>query len=378
MAVATPIATTVATDTVLRRLHALGQSIWLDFISRGVIRSGELKALADEGLLGVTSNPTIFEKAITAGGDYDDQLTPLARAGKSPADIFEALAIKDIQDAADVLRPAYESLEGADGFVSLEVSPKLANDTQASIDEAARLWAAVNRPNVFIKIPGTAAGVPAIRESISRGINVNVTLLFDVDRYEEVANAFVEGLEQRVSAGQPIARVASVASFFVSRVDTAVDALLQGRSEHQALLGTAAVDNAKVAYERFERIFAGPRWAALSAKGAHVQRVLWASTSTKNPAYKDTKYVDPLIGPHTINTVPPQTLDAIRERANVRVSIRDGLAEAHAQLEALAQAGVDLRAVAYKLEVDGVAAFAMSYDDLLASIEQKAQQIRHG
>jgi len=378
MAVATPIATTVATDTVLRRLHALGQSIWLDFISRGVIRSGELKALADEGLLGVTSNPTIFEKAITAGGDYDDQLTPLARAGKSPADIFEALAIKDIQDAADVLRPAYESLEGADGFVSLEVSPKLANDTQASIDEAARLWAAVNRPNVFIKIPGTAAGVPAIRESISRGINVNVTLLFDVDRYEEVANAFVEGLEQRVSAGQPIARVASVASFFVSRVDTAVDALLQGRSEHQALLGTAAVDNAKVAYERFERIFAGPRWAALSAKGARVQRVLWASTSTKNPAYKDTKYVDPLIGPHTINTVPPQTLDAIRERANVRVSIRDGLAEAHAQLEALAQAGVDLRAVAYKLEVDGVAAFAMSYDDLLASIEQKAQQIRHG
>jgi transaldolase len=378
MAVATPIATTVATDTVLRRLHALGQSIWLDFISRGVIRSGELKALADEGLLGVTSNPTIFEKAITAGGDYDDQLTPLARAGKSPADIFEALAIKDIQDAADVLRPAYDELDGADGFVSLEVSPKLANDTQASIDEAARLWAAVNRPNVFIKIPGTAAGVPAIRESISRGINVNVTLLFDVDRYEDVANAFVEGLEQRVSAGQPIARVASVASFFVSRVDTAVDALLQGRSEHQALLGTAAVDNAKVAYERFERIFAGPRWAALSAKGARVQRVLWASTSTKNPAYKDTKYVDPLIGPHTINTVPPQTLDAIRERANVRVSIRDGLVEAHAQLEALAQAGVDLKAVAYKLEVDGVAAFAKSYDDLLASIEQKAQQIRHG
>src|SRR4051794_28055936 len=271
MAVATPIATTVATDTVLRRLHALGQSIWLDFISRGVIRSGELKALADEGLLGVTSNPTIFEKAITAGGDYDDQLTPLARAGKSPADIFEALAIKDIQDAADVLRPAYESLEGADGFVSLEVSPKLANDTQATIDEAARLWAAVNRPNVFIKIPGTAAGVPAIRESISRGINVNVTLLFDVDRYEDVANAFVQGLEHRVSAGQPIARVASVASFFVSRVDTAVDALLQGRPEHQALLGTAAVDNAKVAYERFERIFAGPRWATLSAKGAHVQ-----------------------------------------------------------------------------------------------------------
>ncbi len=378
MVVAAPIATATATESALRRLQGLGQSIWLDFISRGLIRSGELQALVDEGVLGVTSNPTIFEKAITAGGDYDDQLASVARTSTSPAEIFEALAIKDIQDAAGVLRPAYDRLDGADGYVSLEVSPALANDTQRTLDDAARLFAAVDRPNVFIKIPGTAAGVPAIRESIARGINVNVTLLFDVGRYEEVANAYVEGLEQRMAAGQPIARVASVASFFVSRVDTAVDALLQDKPEHQALVGTTAVNNAKVAYERFERIFSGPRWAALAAQGARVQRVLWASTSTKNPAYKDTKYVDPLIGPHTINTVPPQTLEAIRERADVRVSIRDGLDEAHAQLPALARAGIDLKAVAYKLEVDGVAAFAKSYDDLLASIEQKAQAIPHG
>ena len=377
-ATATVPSASQSTDSAVRRLHALGQSVWLDNISRALIRSGELKALMDEGLLGVTSNPTIFEKAITAGADYDDQLAAVARQTTSAVQIFEALAIKDVQDAADVFRPAYDALDGADGFVSLEVSPKLADDTQGSIDDASRLFAAVDRPNVFIKIPGTEAGVPAIRESISRGINVNVTLLFDVDRYEAVANAYIEGLEQLAAAGKPVARVASVASFFVSRVDTAVDAQLQGRPEHQALLGTAAVNNAKVAYERFERIFAGPRWGALADKGARVQRVLWASTSTKNPAYKATKYVDPLIGPQTINTVPPQTLDAIREQAEIRVSIRDGLEEAHAQLAALTEAGVDLKAVADKLEVDGVAAFAKSYDDLLAAIEQKAERVRRG
>ncbi len=365
-------------DTALRRLHALGQSVWLDNISRSLIRSGELKALMDEGLLGMTSNPTIFEKAITAGADYDDQLAAVARQAGSPAAIFEALAIKDIQDAADVLRPAYDALDGADGFVSLEVSPKLADDTQGSIDDASRLFAAVSRPNVMIKIPGTQAGIAAIRESVARGININVTLLFDVDRYEAVANAYIDGLEQLAKAGKPIARVASVASFFVSRVDTAVDAQLQDQPQHQALLGTAAVNNAKVAYERFERIFSGPRWQALADKGARVQRVLWASTSTKNPAYKATKYVDPLIGPHTINTVPPQTLDAIRTMPDLRVSIRDDLATAHQQLAALSKAGIDLKAVADKLEVDGVASFAKSYDDLLAAIEQKAERIRRG
>ncbi len=274
-----------------------------------------------------------------------------------------------------MLRPVYDRLDGADGFVSLEVSPKLAHDTDATIADAERLFRAVGRPNVMIKIPGTLAGLPAITESLARGINVNVTLLFDVDRYEAVTDAFMAGLERRLRAGAPVERIASVASFFVSRVDTAVDALLDGIPEAAHLRGTAAVANAKVAYERFERIFAGPRWAALQARGARVQRVLWGSTSTKNPAYKDTKYVDPLIGPHTVNTVPPPTLEAILDHANVRLSIRDGLAEAHAQLEALARAGIDLKAVTARLETEGVAAFAKSYDDLLAAIDAKVRRI---
>jgi transaldolase len=360
-------------DNRLAALQALGQSIWLDNISRGLLRTGELASLVEEGVLGVTSNPTIFEKAIAGSADYDEQLAPLARAGRNPEEIFEALAIQDIQAAADVLRPVYDRLDGADGYVSLEVSPRLAHDTAGTAAAAERLFAAVGRPNVMIKIPATVEGLPAIADTIGKGINVNVTLLFDVDRYEAVANAYIEGLERLAAAGKPLDRVASVASFFVSRVDTMVDAQLG--EERANLRGKAAIANAKLAYERFERVFSGERFAALRARGARVQRVLWASTSTKNPAYPDTMYVDPLIGPDTVNTVPPQTLDAIRARATARVSIRDGLQEAHALMRSLAAAGIDVKAGAARLEQEGVASFAKSFDDLLASIEKKAAAV---
>jgi transaldolase len=366
--------TAAATENAIRRLQTLGQSIWLDNISRGLIRSGELQRLVDLGLLGMTSNPTIFEKAIAHSSDYNDQFQALAKQRKPAMEIFEALAIQDIQAAADVLRPVYDRLDGADGFVSLEVSPRLAHDTAGTIADAERLFAAVDRPNVMIKIPATEAGLPAIAASVGKGINVNVTLLFDVDRYEAVAGAYIQGLETLAAAGKPLNRSASVASFFVSRVDTAVDAQLQGKPEHAALLGTAAVANAVVAYERFERIFGTPRFQALAAKGARVQRVLWASTSTKNPAYPDLKYVDPLIGPHTVNTVPPATLDAILDHATVKPTIRQQVGQAHQDLEALARAGIDLKAVTARLEDEGVASFAKSFDDLLHSIEQKASQ----
>jgi transaldolase/transaldolase/glucose-6-phosphate isomerase len=366
----------------------LGQSIWLDNISRDLISSGGLQRLVDLGLLGVTSNPTIFEKAITGSGDYDAQLRDLARAGKSPAEIFEALAVRDIQQAADVLRPVYDRLEGIDGYVSLEVSPRLAHDTEGTIVEAERLWRTVDRPNVFIKIPGTAAGLPAISATLARGINVNVTLLFDVDRYEDVALAYMEGLERygrdagsaasaasAASGAGSLSRVASVASFFVSRVDAMVDAQLEGRPEAATLQGVAAVANAQVAYERFQSLFGAPRFAALERQGARQQRVLWASTSTKNPNYPDLKYVDSLIGPHTVNTVPAPTLEAILDHVTVRPTIHEGLAEAHAQLEALAEAGISMKAVAAKLETDGVEQFAKSYDALLQAIEKKARQV---
>jgi transaldolase len=369
------MATTVGTETALRRLHALGQSIWLDSISRSLISSGGLQQLADEGLLGMTSNPTIFEKAITGSADYDAQLRGLAEAGKSAPQVFEGLAVKDIQDAADVLRPVYERLDGRDGYVSLEVSPHLADDTAGTVAEARRLWQEVGRPNIFIKIPGTAAGLPAIAATLASGVNVNVTLLFDIDRYQEVTEAYLEGLERFARAGGSLRRLASVASFFVSRVDTLVDGLLQARPGGEGLMGLAAVANAKLAYERFEGIFGGARFAALRAQGARVQRVLWASTSTKNPAYADLKYVDPLIGPHTVNTVPTQTLEAIKDHVEARVSIYDGTAEAHAQLAALARAGIDMQAVGAQLERDGVALFAKSYDDVLAAIAQKTTRV---
>lgn len=358
----------------LHLLHQLGQSIWLDNISRRLITTGELQALVDDGVLGVTSNPTIFEKAIAGSSDYDVQLNELARTSKDAETIFEALAIKDIQNAADVFRPVYDRLDGGDGYVSLEVSPRLAHDTEGTSAAAERLFAALSRPNVFIKIPATQAGIPAIAETIGKGINVNVTLLFDVDRYEAVANAYIDGLERLAAAGKPLARVASVASFFVSRVDTLVDGQLAGKPDH--LQGKAAIANAIVAYERFLHVFGSERFARLRLKGARVQRVLWASTSSKNPAYKDTKYVDPLIGPDTVNTVPPPTLAAIKDHAEVRVTITEGLGQAHADLAALAAAGIDMKSVAEQLEREGVASFAKSFDDLLGSIDTKARAVQ--
>jgi transaldolase len=369
------MATSVGTETVLRRLQALGQSIWLDSISRDLIHSGDLQKLVDDGLLGMTSNPTIFEKAITGSADYDAQLRELAGTGKNPQEIFEGLAVRDIQDAADILRPVYERLEGQDGYVSLEVSPLLADDTEGTVAEAERLWRAVGRPNIFIKIPATVAGLPAISATLAKGINVNVTLLFDVDRYQAVAESYMEGLERHAATGARIDRLASVASFFVSRVDTLVDEQLKTRPGGVGLMGLAAVANAKLAYERFEGLFNSDRFAALRARGARVQRVLWASTSTKNPAYPDLKYVEPLIGPHTVNTVPNQTLEAIKDHLTVRLTIKEGLAETHEQMAALARAGIDMTAVGTKLERDGVALFAKSFDDLLKAIEQKASLV---
>ena len=363
-------ATATKPHPTLSALAQLGQSIWFDNISRSLLSTGGLQQLVDEGVLGVTSNPTIFEKAISGSQDYDSQLKQAARHTTDPEQLFEALAIQDIQDAADVLRPVYDRLDGADGYVSLEVSPRLADDTEATAKAAERLWNAVDRPNVMIKIPATEAGLSAITSTIAKGINVNVTLLFDVDRYESVAWAYVKGLEMLANAGRPVGRVASVASFFVSRVDTLVDSQLP--AEQADLKGKAAIANAKLAYERFETIFSSERFDALQAKGARVQRVLWASTSTKNPAYSPTMYVDPLIGADTINTVPPQTLEAIKDGATAKDTIREGLAEAHGTLAALARLGIDMKAVAQQLEKDGVASFAKSFEDLLGTIERKA------
>ncbi len=378
------MAVTVGTETALHRLQALGQSIWLDNISRGLIHSGELQRLVNEGLLGVTSNPTIFEKAITGSADYDAQLVTLAGQGHSPAEIFEALAVQDIRAAADVLRPLYERLDGVDGYVSLEVSPRLAYDTEGTIAEAERLWHAVDRPNVLIKIPATEAGLPAIATTIGKGINVNVTLLFDVDRYAAVAEAYLQGLERYgrsdgTGAGvKPLSRVASVASFFVSRVDALVDEQARGTVGRPGAPGDGGRGQRQTGLRAVRGHLRRRPLRARSRSGARVQRLLWASTSTKNPAYPDTKYVDALIGPHTVNTVPGPTLEAIKDHATVRSTIDQGMAEAHAQLDALARAGIDLKAVAAHLEQDGVALFAKSYDALLGSHREEGGGGRAG
>lgn len=364
----------------LRELAAAGQSIWLDNIRRSMFASGELQTLIDQGLRGMTSNPTIFEKAIGAGTDYDEQLRTLA-AERDTAAIFEALAIRDIRSACDLFRPVWDQTHGLDGYVSLEVSPTLANDTQGTIDAAARLWRAVDRPNVMIKIPGTVEGGPAIKATIAAGINVNVTLLFSVDRYETAANAYIEGLEERVKRGEPIDAIASVASFFVSRIDTAIDKQLHAKIEAGAhlehLLGKAAVANTKLAYQRFLKLFGGERFAALRAKGARVQRPLWASTSTKNPAYADLMYVEPLVGRDTVNTVPPNTLDAILDHGTVRPeTVLEDLDRARATIEALGKEQISLYDVTEQLVADGVTSFADSFNAMLAAIGSKLEKLR--
>ena len=360
--------------TRLNELNQAGQSVWLDYIRRAYIASGELQAIIEAGVTGITSNPSIFEKAIAGSSDYDADIQRLVMTGRGTTGIYEALALDDIGRAADLLRPVYERTAGRDGYVSLEVSPELAHDTAGTIADARRLFAALGRPNVMIKVPATPAGIPAFQTLISEGINVNVTLMFSLAHYEAVAEAYLRGLEARAAAGGNLSRVASVASFFVSRVDSAVDKALAAAGNQQ-LPGKIAVANAKITYQRFQAIFTGPRWQKLAQAGAQPQRVLWASTSTKNPAYSDTLYVDELIGPHTVNTMPLNTVDAFLDHGTVAETLTAGLDEAQAQLAQLAELGIDLAAITEQLQVAGVDAFATAFRGMLDSVARKRAQI---
>jgi transaldolase/glucose-6-phosphate isomerase len=360
--------------TKLQQLAGLGQAIWLDYIRRSFITSGEFQKLVDLGVRGVTSNPSIFEKAIVGSADYDADLRTLDDSGKSTEEIYEALALEDIRLAASILRPRYDETKGADGFVSLEVNPALAHDTRRTVSEAHRLFATLGRPNVMIKVPATPEGAPAIEALIADGVNVNVTLIFSVEQYEAVAEAFMRGLEKRAAAGGDLSRVASVASFFVSRVDGAVDQALEAISEHE-LQGKIALANAKVAYARFRELFTGARWEALAAKGARVQRPLWASTSTKNPLYPDTLYVDNLIGSDTVNTAPLTTINAFLDHGQVALTVEMGLDEARQDLARLADLGIGLDAITQKLQDDGVAAFASAFEQLMSGIAAKRDKL---
>jgi transaldolase len=370
----------------LIELTRLGQSVWHDNIERKLITSGELKRLIDEdGLSGVTSNPAIFEKAIVSSDLYADQLRDTAETGKNAQEIYEALAIQDIQMAADVLASVYDKTGGTDGFVSLECSPLLASDTQATIEETRRLWRLVDRKNVMIKIPGTPEGIPAIEEGIYEGININITLLFSLHAYDQTIEAYIRGLERRVAENKPIDNISSVASFFVSRIDSAVDKELERRIGHasdekekatlQSLLGRIAIANAKIAYQRYKKVFHGERFAALKQKGAQVQRPLWASTSTKNPVYPDVYYVEALIGPETVDTLPPATIVAFRDHGRARVTIEDNLDEERALLARLEEVGISLDQVTAHVLADAVRLFVEPFEKLLKTIESRAAEI---
>ena len=354
----------------------LGQSIWLDNIRRGLLASGELQRLIDNGVTGLTSNPTIFEKAIAGSTDYDDALLELAQSHANPKEIFETLAIKDIQDTADLLRPIYDRTDGLDGYASLEVSPALAHDTEGTIAEAKKLFQALDRPNVLVKVPATPEGIPAIRGLIGQGVNVNVTLIFSLAMYDQAREAYIAGLEDLDRMGGDVRKMASVASFFVSRMDTTIDGLLgdlirEGNEEVKSLLGKAAVANSKLAYRDFRETFDGQRFSEMRQKGARLQRLLWGSSGTKNPAYSDVLYVENLIGPDTINTVPPSTLTAFMEHGKATLTVTENLDEAECTTGELRKAGIDTQQVTYKLLVDGVKAFADSFDKLLDNIEEK-------
>jgi transaldolase len=360
-----------------------GQSVWLDFIRRQLLTSGELRGLIrDDGLRGMTANPTIFQQAIAKGGEYDESIARLAAAGKSPLEIYETLAVEDIQAACDEFRGVYDATDGLDGYVSLEVSPSLAHDTQGTLDEARRYWGMVNRPNLMIKIPGTDAGVPAIEQALYEGINVNVTLLFALRNYENVALAYIRGLERRANDGKPIDRIASVASFFVSRVDVLIDPIIDKRlptetdaatiAKLKGLQGTVAIANARLAYERFLNLFGGSRFHALKERGARVQRPLWASTSVKNPAYPDLLYAEALVGPDTVDTLPRETVDAFRDHGKVSRTVDGGFDQAHATMRTLAEVGFDYDALTKQLEDEGVDKFAQSFDQLMETIATKS------
>jgi len=368
----------------LLQLRDAGQSIWLDYIDRSLLVSGELERDIAEGwLTGETTNPTIFEKALAEGHDYDEQLAGLPRA-LSSNELFELIQTDDVRSACDLFAGVYESTGGADGFVSIEVSPALANDAHATVTEAERLWNTVNRPNLMVKVPGTIEGAKAVRELIAIGVNVNITLLFALTAYEQVIQAYMEGLEARVAEGVHIDHIASVASFFVSRVDTEIDKRLAALAERKsgadrerilALRGKAAIANAKLAYRLFSAEFASRRWRALAARGAHAQRPLWASTSTKNPGYRDVMYVEALIGPQTVNTMPPATIEAFAEHGQVKRTVTEGLDTAQRTLAELEALGVSLPEVTDKLLVDGLASFQKSFDQVVVGLEKKVSSL---
>ena len=370
----------------LKALLGYGQSLWLDYIRRDLLTGGKLKKMIeDDGLRGMTSNPSIFEKAIADSSLYDDMLQSLAsRKDLTVTERYEQIAIRDIQGAADILRPVYDESQFHDGFVSLEVSPLLALETQKTIDEARRLWKTVDRENVMIKVPGTAQGIPAIRQLIGEGININVTLLFAQEVYEEVADTYIAGLEELAKRGGNLKRMAGVASFFISRIDTMVDSIIDDKLKattdpgKQALLkslkGKVAIANGKLTYQRYQHIFSGPRWQTLASKGAQTQRVLWASTSTKNPAYSDVMYVEELIGPDTVNTMPPATIDAFRDHGKLRKSLTEDVPGAKKVMDDLAKAGISIQEVTTKLTTEGVKLFADAFNKLLQAVEKSTQQ----
>jgi transaldolase len=361
------------------RLHTLsefGQSVWIDFLSRHLLRSGELARMMEEdAVVGVTSNPTIFQKAISEGDAYDEQFKEVLAEEDDPKEVFLRLAVQDVQDACDLLRPVWDGGGGQNGYVSIEVDPNLAYDTQATIDEAQRLHELVDRPNCFVKIPATEAGLPAIEEMIARGRSINVTLIFSLQRYAEVVEAYLRGLERLVESGGDPGPVASVASFFVSRVDTEADRRLEEVGAPDELKGKLAVANAKLAYQRYEELFAGERWEALRAKGARTQRCLWASTSTKNPEYRDVLYVEELIGPETVNTMPEETIQAFQDHGEVALTLERDLDDAQRVFDRIAEAGVDYDDVVATLEREGVEKFADSFKELLGGVGAKRGEL---
>jgi transaldolase len=376
----------MADNRIKQLFRDQGQSAWQDDISRDMLNEGSIQSAIEEiGIRGLTSNPTIFEKAIAAGTAYDEEISGLLERDLDAHAIFETLAVRDIQGATDLFRPIYDSSEGGDGFVSIEVSPLAARDPAVTTADARRLWSAVDRPNLLVKIPGTIEAAPVIQQMLTEGININITLLFSVAAYERVARAYIAALAARRAAGQPIDRIASVASFFVSRVDTLVDKLLDEKIAAtsdatqkgwlESLKGKAAIANAKIAYQSFQRLFSGAEWDSLAAAGADVQRPLWASTSVKNPAYPDTMYIDELIGPHTVNTMPRPTIAAFLDHGTVERTIDKDISAAHKTMEDLAAAGIDIDAVTAQLEDEGIASFAKSYDSLLAGVASKRSQL---